>query len=848
MCLYFRALSDQYDEYFEQDKFKSFEEILNTLDNLSLPSGIQYVKVQDSINFFSMGTNKGTQLPELSFGLVLKKDMTYTMYMGGFSVSSTAVRHLLTNVDLLASQTELCNVLAHLKSIYEEKMGSGDIFGIVFLAKRLEEISNQDDITEDLSMKLKFWAEQIQLSMKEKKARRYNPGILAMATMWLNNSPSLYKQILQEDLLALPSQGHLRRLTQALNVSTGISAETVDYIKARVKGLSEREKIVVQMMDEIHTAQRVEYAGGRVEGMKGDNATKTLLGVMIKSVASKFAEVIALSPMVNLKSSDLEEITKLVIPTLHECGLQVVASSVDNYTANRKFYMTYLCSGTLNSSIPLSTFFPAHSVLPDPDPEVYLLFDSVHNFKNVYNNFINKGLFECPDFDGVKIGNPSFAHIVKLYELELQKPVKMAYKLTEKVLHPSSIERTNVKLFDSMFHESTINALEYYGKNGHLEFLETLPFFQLVRKAWNILNVKTPYLGQKKRDLTREPITSVDDWKLSFLLDFQAWLDSWEKSRKKGLTKETFTAMKQTSGAIVPLARYLLTEKKFDYVLLGQLQSDPIEKRFGWYRSLAGSNYYVSVRQILEAEKTIRVKALVHFSKLSLPEIKEIFSSKSDRMIDDIQESVQNLLRAKDYSTLTCMKGSTSDQTVIFYIAGYGSRSLLKTISCKDCGKLLIDNIAAPNIIISNEGTGMSEEEIEMKDDFLNQLNRGGLCTPSDVTYLSCLCAWSFFQEIVASQEARDILLNSNESLKVFVASLVEIMSWEDETQDILELKCSAGHSFESIFHQIGSKMFNIFMKNYVNEQNSKIRGQSKKRKPAKEKDIAKIQKLQSTS
>ena len=36
---------------------------------------------------------------------------------------------------------------------------------------------------------------------------------------------------------------------------------------------------------------------------------------------------------------------------------------------------------------------------------------------------------------------------------------------------------------------------------------------------------------------------------------------------------------------------YLLEEKGSNYVLLSFITSDPIERRFGWYRQLGGANY-----------------------------------------------------------------------------------------------------------------------------------------------------------------------------------------------------------------------------------------------------------------
>ena len=52
---------------------------------------------------------------------------------------------------------------------------------------------------------------------------------------------------------------------------------------------------------------------------------------------------------------------------------------------------------------------------------------------------------------------------------------------------------------------------------------------------------------------------------------------------------------------------------------MGQFQSDAIEKRFGWYRQLSGANYYlVSVRQVLEDEKSIRIRFLVKHSDMKI--------------------------------------------------------------------------------------------------------------------------------------------------------------------------------------------------------------------------------------
>ena len=80
----------------------------------------------------------------------------------------------------------------------------------------------------------------------------------------------------------------------------------------------------------------------------------------------------------------------------------------------------------------------------------------------------------------------------------------MAYKLNEQVLHPQSTEKTNVKLADAAFHESTINALTYYAAHGYENFKDSA-IFTVVKIADNcsavtscinyFINVKKKMIG-----------------------------------------------------------------------------------------------------------------------------------------------------------------------------------------------------------------------------------------------------------------------------------------------------------------------------------------------------------------
>ena len=81
--------------------------------------------------------------------------------------------------------------------------------------------------------------------------------------------------------------------------------------------------------------------------------------------------------------------------------------------------------------------------------------------------FSRKFVFPPIDGDSTKLQTASFAHIQQLFEMELLMPVKLAHKLNHRVVRPGPIERQSVLLTHAVFHESTIEALKFYGQRGY---------------------------------------------------------------------------------------------------------------------------------------------------------------------------------------------------------------------------------------------------------------------------------------------------------------------------------------------------------------------------------------------
>ena len=105
--------------------------------------------------------------------------------------------------------------------------------------------------------------------------------------------------------------------------------------------------------------------------------------------------------------------------------------------------------------------------------------------------------------------------------------------------------------------------------------------------------------------------TNADHKNLRYLSAATAIFVKWQQSGCSGLPEPTFLACIQTMTAVPKLALYLHQKLKQPYILSGKFTSDPIEGRFGWYHQASGGNLFISIKQLVEAEKKIRTLSLL---------------------------------------------------------------------------------------------------------------------------------------------------------------------------------------------------------------------------------------------
>lgn len=583
------------------------------------------------------------------------------------------------------------------------------------------------------------------------------------------------------------------------------------YIKNKFKSLTVRDKTVTLMVDEIHLKPSLDYKGGNIVGSAHDSnemATSAFV-FMLNSIQSKFRDVVHIIPTKIMKAETLYNIMKSIIVGLEKIGFNVISIVTDNNAINGKAVSYFANPPKLSIVYP----HPVQTGRP-----LFFLFDSVHLLKCVRNNWLGQKdedkTMKFPQFPCVqgntesdKIMYAPFCTLKKLYFLEEDLLLKQSYKLSLKALSPSSLEKQNVKLVLQIFNEYVVQALLNVGrKNGLSFFADVAKYIEIFLTWWNIMNVKDPFKGIRINNKFSRPLTNdVSDDRYCFLNSFLAWLDAWDSVPGCGgkLTRETMRAMKHTTHAMLEITNYCIHELNMRYILTGKFQTDNLESRFGQYRQLAGSNYNISIRQIYECEKKIRMMSVL---KLCLPinDKKVILSNLDEINYENVKEDEVTEI-GSCYANLDVSKEDIDMceevMPVIVYLAGYCCHSVLKKMKCNACR----DMITCVN----------SGEDVLENHSYIAGINRGSLIYPDSVTANMVMYNYIVIQKLVQLPAFRNAVSQRNVATQLTLSALTDA--------DLLFASdmCDNGHSTEKIEYMVVYSSTNAILNNYCNKVNN---------------------------
>ena len=143
---------------------------------------------------YSMSEDDSGRL-SVRYSLMITKELSFTMWCEEIKIALSKVSHICKEKFEKCSQ--VLNLLVFLKNMNESKAipPTNTIEHVVSILKKII-----PDIDDNLAKKVSFLEEQLELSIKSKKGRRYSSDLLACATEWENTSPALYTQCDQRTL------------------------------------------------------------------------------------------------------------------------------------------------------------------------------------------------------------------------------------------------------------------------------------------------------------------------------------------------------------------------------------------------------------------------------------------------------------------------------------------------------------------------------------------------------------------------------------------------------------------------------------------------------------------------
>lgn len=729
--------------------------------------------------------------PKIFFSIKVQTNLTFSVFYGDTAIPVKKFSSVMKISTSLALFSDFFNLLSHLMSS-------------IFLCSPIDTVVNTLSLYSQIGnvetpskRKLDFLIEQLTLVEKSKKGPNngYSPSLIATAFLWKAYSTACYKAILKDGLITLPSVRTLRKIASRASEFT---ANTQKYLKIKCEKLSEQEKYVILILDEIYVFQNVDYQNGKFTGLvtSSNEVATTVLCFMVKSISAQYCDVIAMIPLRGINVNIVRENCHLALDLLMKSGLHVVAIVCDNHPVNRSFFCQ-LSGG--NPNLPINN--PV-----DPQSKLFLLFDPTHGIKNIYNNFQKAREFR---YVAEGIQKPSFQHVRQLYEIEEKKALRMAHKLNKITIAPTGMQRTSAKLAMSVFHDSTIAALEFYSQNGHPEFLDTFNFIKLISDLIKIVNVKSAFVGYRRNDSLKYPFTSTDDSRLSQLDQYAELFENWKKSKLPGLSHETNFAVVNMCRSVKNIVVHLLTECNFDVVLPGYFQSDPLEARFGHYRQMSGGNYFISVKQLMESEKKIKLVSLLKHSEISVDDLVIYDAEHHDTIknaeIDALVEAINEHMEICEFINL-----EVDELQVIYYVAGYCAKRARKE-KCKECQGLFLARYFVPDV------NGSSE--------FFELINRGKLQAPSDSLFLILCHSYEFFCKLKTWPDFHHFL-SSSYSLHIFIDFS---MRYSVDIYDTLF--CPLGHNCQKLLSQMVTSFYNTLSRNHVRSVNN---GSTSKSDPLK--------------
>ena len=241
---------------------------------------------------------------------------------------------------------------------------------------------------------------------------------------------------------------------------------------------------------------------------------------------------------------------------------------------------------------------------------------------------------------------------------------------------------------------------------------------------------------------------------------------------------------------IVEVPKYLIETFKFDFVLLGCFQTDNLESRLGQYRQMCGGNRLISIQELTESKKKLKIKSLLklHSDVITVPVKKYLLEFAECDDTNKIFEEDKLLIKELPYGNV-CF--DETQLPVLLHVAEYAAKRITAKIHCFSCRRMLID-----------ESGELLQVDIDKSIiSYFEELNRGALIYPSSTVLQAFQAAHAIFTICISEDYERTFL--KIQYPKRFLLRAI-FRYWEQ--YGVLQLSSSSSSPFEGYPLQVRHK------------------------------------------
>jgi hypothetical protein len=336
-----------------------------------------------------------------------------------------------------------------------------------------------------------FLYDQLKLFLSQPTGRRFDKHMYILAAEIYNISPATYRMIRKSGSIILPSSKYIRNL-----LSHSLHDEN---LKALLEKLLPQQRLVNVLFDEVKLIETLRYSGGQFVGYArngGEDAGAETLAshAMVFEVVCHHGGrkyILGIHFVAKLNADELKKLLVSELLTVSNAGGTVVSCVCDNCATNVSVYHKF--------GGPGKVFIEAIN------RDVFLVFDYIHIFKNIRNNWITVSNKELTFMKDGIVYTARWADIEAVYNEDRTTSIRLT-KLTYSSVYPKPLQRQSVPFVCQVFHEKTVAALSTL-KDKLCISEGTIILIKLIVDWFHMMNIKDRYSGVNMHDPCRNPWT-----------------------------------------------------------------------------------------------------------------------------------------------------------------------------------------------------------------------------------------------------------------------------------------------------------------------------------------------------